>query len=218
MSDPLNVKSGEDPQSLAVRKEHALSTGDTATFFDILNGNTAPDPNELRTDSEEDKDEDGKKKKKAAVMTITEAYHEGISVFAQMGYTIELDPVGPFCKHSIYAETSAPKVDGIDYPACFRPLLPITDSQDEALQKMITRAKGHPDKNFQDLWVDTLDRRYSIDMERLAMSELMRKQQMESFTAAEPLKMRRAFDPLGDVTGRNKIPATDPSSWIPAKA
>ena len=206
-SDPFNAKSNGDPQGAAINKELEERKGN---FFSELE---TKDPNELRTD--EDKSDDGKKSKKSQ-MTVTEAYEAGLAYFAEKGYHWRLEVNGGFCGHTVYKSQKPEQVVGINYPADFKPLRPLLQNDLEDIKRMSVLARSHPDDTFRELWGDTIDKRWSMDMDRLAKSELLRQNQLLSFTEQDPLKLRRAFDPLGDVTGK-RCAANDPTTWVPAR-
>ena len=212
MTDNFNVASGQDPQSKNIRKQDAIGKGDNTALFAEMFADDTPDPNELRTDKPEPK----AKAKKGAVMTVTEAYRAGLEMFELMGYTVRLDPNGPFCGHTILKRRRPDNIFGIIYPAHFQPLLPIHPAEDD-VDKLVSRAKNHTDDTVRELWGDTLDKRFNIDMERVARSEMLRASQLESFTELEPLTLHRSFDPDGTVT-ESKNQAHDPETWIPARA
>lgn len=205
MTDNYNTKSKEDPQSAAILKAQAEKNGN---LLAALTEGDGKDPSELRTDVPE---ADGKGKKSKS-MTISDAYKAGKTLIEGMDYVVRLELNAPFCHHTILKRQKPPAVEGVNYPSSFQPLQPILDDD---VQQIVSALNGAPEA-VRELWGGSIDRRFSIDMERIAKSEMAREKERSNFTDHQALRLGRSFDPSGELTGAACV--SDPESWIPARS
>lgn len=202
MSDPFNVALGEDPQSKsAIHKAEEQKRLSSTT----LSG--SPRKGSFTDKQKEEKDG-------TLTTSISVLYEEGIQAFKIAGFSVVADHNGDFCKHRIERGSRPKDIKGVNYPAWFKPSLPVTSPDDlKHLEYIINGQMGGMSAEAKDLWRPLVHPvRGETDLELYAVRILSLEKASESKDPT--VTLLQTFDPTGVHLGRR---APSPRAWIPAK-
>ncbi len=187
MTDRFSGKSFSDPQS-----DNIVKTAKARTF----------------STKKDDKDGD-----KNSAPNISELYNRGVDHLKKFNFFIELNETGDHVKHRILRPADPIQIQGINYPANFKPLQDISTIEDF---RRIETAFESADSDVRDFWTPLFrPKGGETDLGNFADRLLAMKRIQQNINIHETLDYGHTFDPDGSLCGFGFV--RNPRVWVPAR-
>ena len=187
MTDRFSGKSFSDPQS-----DNIVKTAKARTF----------------STKKDDKDGD-----KTSAPNISELYNRGVDHLKKFNFFIELNETGDHVKHRILRPADPIQIQGINYPANFKPLQDISTIEDF---RRIETAFESADTDVRDFWTPLFrPKGGETDLGNFADRLLAMKRIQQNINIHETLDYGHTFDPDGSLCGFGFV--RNPRVWVPAR-